>query len=186
MAIGPGLTTNPEGGGLLEWLLSRIDFPAVVDADALNLVAGNPDIVREAKSDVVLTPHPGEMSRLRSMSVTDIQADRPASAGALARALNSTTILKGAGTIVACPDGRIHVNLTGNPGMGKGGMGDALTGLIGGLMAQGLRVEDASRAGVFIHGRAGDHASRRGSQHTLTTSDLIEHLPCTFRDLSAR
>jgi NAD(P)H-hydrate epimerase len=184
--IGPGLTTHDESRRLTESLLRAVRSPLVVDADGLNVLAGDLDPVRRCGSPVMLTPHPGEMARLLGCSAADVQADRPGSARrAMARA-RAVVVLKGAGTVVAAPDRTPAVNMTGGPGMAKGGMGDVLAGLIAGLAAQGLEPFDAARLGVFVHGRAGDDAAWRGSQAGLTAGDVIRELAGCFLAIAGR
>ena len=121
-------------------MLSSTHIPAVIDADALNILAGKPALLaklsKKGKRTLVLTPHPGEMARLAGITVAEVQANRLETARNFARALGVTLVLKGARTLIAHPDGRVAVNTTGNPGMAKGGSGDVLTGLIAGLLAQ--------------------------------------------------
>ncbi len=142
LAVGPGLGQSSDTAEFLAGLLAATTIPAVIDADALNLLAANPDLLArlsesaKAGRTVVLTPHPGEMARLMGASVAEVQADRLAAAREFVRRTGFTLVLKGARTLIAHPDGRVAVNTTGNPGMAKGGSGDLLTGLVAGLMAQ--------------------------------------------------
>lgn len=186
VVIGPGLTRGPATRALVEAVMREAPGPIVVDADALVVFAGAPEVFRQAKQPLVLTPHPGEMAALLGMTVPAVQADRVGAARALAGRAGATVVLKGAGTIVAQPDKPIRINVTGNPGMAKGGAGDVLSGVLGGLLAQGYAAIDAASAAVYVHGRAGDLAAWRRCQVTLTAGDLIEELPYAFRDLSLR
>ncbi|OLB64044.1 MAG: bifunctional ADP-dependent (S)-NAD(P)H-hydrate dehydratase/NAD(P)H-hydrate epimerase, partial [Nitrospirae bacterium 13_2_20CM_2_61_4] len=138
VAIGPGIGREPETVGLVLELLTEIKHPLVLDADGINALAGHAHILRRAQAPVILTPHPGEMARLLGASVADVQQDRLGVAGRFAREFNAHVVLKGAGTVLAGPDGSLAVNPTGNPGMATGGTGDVLTGMIVGLLAQGL------------------------------------------------
>ena len=171
LAVGPGLGQGAWGHAL--WL-TALDSgkPLVLDADGLNLLA------REARSfsaPAVLTPHPGEAARLLDTTTADILRDRFAAARALAKRYHAVVVLKGAGSLIAHPDGRLDVCTWGNPGMGSGGMGDLLTGVVAALMAQGCSAWDAARMGVGLHARAGDLAARHG-ERGLLASDLLEHL----------
>jgi NAD(P)H-hydrate epimerase len=146
--------------------------PAVVDADALNLLARDP-LALPAHS--VLTPHPGEAARLLGIDTVAVGNDRFAAVRAIAGRFGAVAVLKGAGTLIAAPDGTVAVCPWGNPGMASGGMGDVLTGVIAGLLAQGVDAWDAACAGVALHARAGDIASARGQAGTLA-SDLFAPL----------
>jgi NAD(P)H-hydrate epimerase len=183
VAIGPGLGQS-EGvtRQVWEWL-DACRHPLVVDADGLNALARNTAILNHVNVPLVLTPHPGEMGRLISQTAATVQARRWDVAREFARNNRLTLVLKGAGTVVAANSGPLWVNLTGNPGMAKGGMGDALTGIIGALLAQGLSSFDAARAGVYVHGAAGDRAAARVGERGLLTTDLIAELGATFAGL---
>jgi NAD(P)H-hydrate epimerase len=171
LAVGPGLGQRAWGHAL--WL-SALDStqPLVLDADGLNLLAHEP---RQFDRPVVLTPHPGEAARLLQVSVAEIEADRFAAARALARRYAAVVVLKGAGSLIAAPDGRLAVCPWGNPGMASGGMGDLLTGIIGALLAQGCGAWRAACLGVGLHARAGDMAAREG-ERGLMASDLLAPL----------
>jgi NAD(P)H-hydrate epimerase len=183
LAWGPGMPTTPAAGGLVRAALATLELPVVLDADALNHLAGHTAAVRAAKAPVVLTPHPGEAARLLGVDTAAVQDDRVAAARRLAADTSAVVVLKGARTIVAEPDGRATINPTGNPGMGTGGAGDVLTGVIGALLAQGVRAADAARLGVYVHGRAGDLAAARG-QRGVVAGDISAHLPEAFASLT--
>jgi len=183
LAIGPGLSTHPDVAILVRRLLESIRTPAVVDADALNVLGTDLEFLRERGSFTVLTPHPGEMARLLAASVSDIQEDRVGSALACARKSGCVVVLKGAGTIVAHPDGRYFLNRTGNPGMATGGTGDVLTGMIGAVLAMGHDPLMSAMASVFLHGAAGDHALEKIPETALIASDIIDSLGPALREL---
>lgn len=170
VAVGPGLGTGEWGRALWAAALES-GLPAVLDADALNLLARDPF----RRDDWILTPHPGEAARLLDTDVVAVQADRPAAARELSRRYGAVAVLKGAGTLVADPSGGLGLCDRGNPGMATGGMGDVLTGLIAGLLAQGLSPRDAARAGVALHAEAADRAARAG-ERGLAASDLFPPL----------
>jgi NAD(P)H-hydrate epimerase len=177
VAIGPGLSTHFETVQVVRDLILRVARPLVIDADGLNALAGYTDILKRAKAPLILTPHPGEMGRLLSKSAAEVQKDRVGAASGFARKFNVTLVLKGAGTVVAVPDGRVFINSSGNPGMATGGTGDVLTGMIGGLLAQGLTAEQAACLGVYLHGLAGDLAAKEKGQAALIAGDLLEKIP---------
>ena len=186
VVIGPGLTRHPDSALWVRNLLLECKRPLVLDADALNVLEGNPEWMARAKAPVVITPHPGEMARLLGCKVADVQADREGAAQQAAKLTGAVVVLKGAGTLVAHKDQPLCVNLTGNPGMATGGMGDVLAGIVGGFLAQGVVPFEAAKAGVFVHGRAGDNAAWRTSQIGLGAADVIAELPYVFRELVTR
>ena len=172
VALGPGLGRGEWASGLFAKALeSRL--PMVVDADALNLLAADP----QRRQNWVLTPHPGEAARLLGTSVQALQADRFAAVAAVREKFGGTALLKGAGSLVLEAQGPIRVNRSGNPGMATGGMGDVLTGLIAGLMAQGLAPGAAAVAGVCLHGQAADACAAASGQRGLLAGDLLAALP---------
>ncbi|MEJ2686095.1 MAG: NAD(P)H-hydrate dehydratase [Gammaproteobacteria bacterium] len=170
VAIGPGLGQGTWGRQMFQTVLAS-GLPLVVDADALNLLAKAPRTL----DNWVLTPHPGEAGRLLGGGARDVQADRFAALGRLLARFGGTCVLKGAGTLIGDANGVVSVCTRGNPGMASGGMGDVLTGTIAGLGAQGLDLPAAARAGVCVHGAAGDRAARAG-ERGLLASDLIREL----------
>lgn len=183
---GPGLTQDPASRAVVEWLLDHCRAPLVLDADAINVLAGDPQRLRRSKGSVILTPHPGEMARLLGKDIAQVQGDRVGAAREAAVKTGATVALKGAGTVVTARERTAYVNMTGNPGMATGGSGDVLAGLLVGLVGQGLAPYDAVRAGVFVHGRSGDMAAWRGSQAGMIAGDIISELPFAFRELMLR
>jgi len=187
LAIGPGLGQHPASKTFVQKLLATTRAPAVLDADALNLLSSDPawmemlsDQARNGRT-IVLTPHPGEMARLSGLSTTEVQADRPGTASAFAQKTGFIVVLKGARTLIAHPDGSIAINTSGNPGMAKGGSGDVLTGLIAGLLAQ--HPQDpyhAVEAAVCLHGLSADFAVGRLHERTLMATDLLQDLSRAF------
>lgn len=180
---GPGLSADPSISAILEAILAQSVKPVIIDADGINALAANINILREAKCPVVLTPHPGEMSRLTGIAVRDIQANRIHIAKDFAQKWNTVIILKGARTVVALPAGDVYINCTGNPGMATGGSGDVLAGVIAAFMGQGIPVAEAAIAAVYIHGLAGDIAAERYGEYSLKATDIIEALPEAFKRL---
>ncbi|MBF7083161.1 NAD(P)H-hydrate dehydratase [Desulfallas sp. Bu1-1] len=183
LALGPGLGTNNETAAVVKEILLRIEIPCVLDADGLNAMVGKTELFRVVKSDLVVTPHPGEMARLTGCSTGQIQNNRLNIATQKAVDWHSVVVLKGEGTTVAGPDGTLFINGTGNPGMASGGTGDVLTGVIAGLIAQGMQALYAAAAGVFLHGEAGDIAAREKGMAGLLASDLLENLPAVIKHI---
>ncbi|HEY1766786.1 MAG TPA: NAD(P)H-hydrate dehydratase [Terracidiphilus sp.] len=186
LAIGPGLGQSPETAKFTTGLLSSSDLPAVIDADALNILAAQPMLLsrlsHRGKRMLVLTPHPGEMARLTGTTVAHVQANRLEIARDFAQRMGVTLVLKGARTLIAHPDGRVAVNTTGNPGMAKGGSGDLLTGLIAGMIAQYPHdFARAVEAAVYLHGLSADLAVCAGNEHTLLATDCLQNLSQAFR-----
>jgi len=181
VAIGPGLGQQAETQKMVWKAISSCALPMVVDADALNALAQSVAALRKLKKPLVLTPHPGEMARLVGKTVAEVQASRWDMARGFARDYHVITVLKGAGTVVTDWAGPLWVNSTGNPGMAKGGMGDALTGIIAAFLAQRMTALDAARAGVFLHGLAGDLTREVLGEQAMLTTDLIEHLGAALK-----
>jgi ADP-dependent NAD(P)H-hydrate dehydratase / NAD(P)H-hydrate epimerase len=184
LAIGPGLGQSPETVKFTTGLLAATKIPAVIDADALNILAAKPVLLAKLARGrtLVLTPHPGEMARLAGITMADVQAKRLEVARGFARRNGVTLVLKGARTLVAHPDGSVAVNTTGNPGMAKGGSGDVLAGLVAGLLAQyPAEVARAVEAAVYLHGLAADLAVRDADEHTLLATDSLAQFSRAFR-----
>lgn len=184
--LGPGMGTCRETQTLVERVLAGSRVPLVLDADGLNACANRAYLIKRARCPVVITPHPGEMARLLADSVKAVQAERQATAGKVATTTGAVVVLKGAGTVIATPEGALHVNCSGNPGMATGGMGDALSGFMSGLAAQGHPTSAAARAAVYLHGRAGDLAAGRLSMRGLCVTDLPAHFPDALCELARR
>jgi NAD(P)H-hydrate epimerase len=188
LAIGPGLGTSPEASDFALGLLNFSRLPAVVDADALNVLSAHPGLLPKIATDrvLVLTPHPGEMSRLTGKSIVEIQSNRLQIARDFATRNQVILVLKGSRTLIAHPDGSIAVNTTGNPGMAKGGSGDLLTGIVAALLAQFPdHPRQAVEAAVYLHGLAADITVQQpgigGDQHTLLATDSLAFLHRAFR-----
>jgi hydroxyethylthiazole kinase-like uncharacterized protein yjeF len=177
LAIGPGLSTDKETIQLLEALLPQVECPLVIDADGINALGKSGKLIERIQAETVLTPHPKEMSRLSGLSVQDILSHRIERSREFAQEHEVTLLLKGARTLVAFADGTVLVNPTGNPGMATAGSGDVLTGLIAGLISQGLSAPSATAAGAFIHGMAGDLYVEAIHEVPLIASDLLDKIP---------
>jgi NAD(P)H-hydrate epimerase len=176
VAVGPGLGVSKGTRRLLASVLA-MKVPTIIDADALNVIARNPGMLRNRKTETILTPHPGEMARLIGRNTQYVQHHRVACARQIARKFNCIVVLKGAGTVIADRYGDIDVNKTGNPGMATAGVGDVLAGMIVGFRAQGLACWGSAVAGVYLHGLAGDLAARDKGQYGMIASDLLEQIP---------
>ena len=185
LTIGPGLGDNANTAEFLSILLSQLDQanPVVLDADALNILSKSHQWWERFESPAVLTPHPGEMSRLMGISTQEIQQDRKTAALETARKFNRVVVLKGSATLIASPDGRLNVSPWVNSGLAKGGSGDVLAGLVGGLLAQQPDdLFEMASLGVFIHGYAADVARRELGETGMRASDLSDRLGSFFRD----
>jgi NAD(P)H-hydrate epimerase len=185
LAMGPGLGESAETQKFVHSVVAHREIPLVLDADGLNAFAGHTDKLNGKKDVLVLTPHPGEMARLLGSTVKAVEADRENMARKFATEHELILVLKGWRTLVAHPDGRTAVNLTGNPGMAKGGSGDVLTGLVAGMLSQakayGATDDEAVEAAVHLHGLAADMAVATGDEHTFLPTDLLHWLPRAFQ-----
>ena len=184
VALGPGLDRRPGTVALVHKLVETITLPLVIDADGLNALAEDMSVLRRKKSlQVILTPHPGEMSRLLGTSIPDVDAIRISVAQEFAVNYGVYLVLKGARTIIASPDGIAAINGSGNPGMATGGMGDVLTGIIVSLLGQGYPAWDACRLGVFIHGYSADLVAEEKGEIGINATDVQEMLPFAYNKL---
>jgi len=186
LALGPGLSTNAETVDLVKTLIAKIKKikngpPLIIDADALNAVSNDVSILKNSKTPIIITPHPGELARITKKSTAEIQKKRAETARSISRKLGVVIVLKGAYTIVARPKGEVFLNTTGNPGMASAGMGDVLTGIIASLVAQGVSPFEAALSGVYLHGLAGDISAKIKGEHGLIASDVIEALPYAIK-----
>jgi NAD(P)H-hydrate epimerase len=177
VVIGPGIGVDDDTRKVVAWVVRQSRVPVVLDADALNCVAGHTELLTAAAAPLLLTPHPGEMARLTGMSTKAIQADRVGCARRFAERHGCILILKGARTVIADPQGRAWINPAGNPGMASGGMGDVLCGILGGFLAQGLPPGEAARLGVYLHGASADRVAEDSGEIGMLASDIIAALP---------
>lgn len=186
IAIGPGLSTNPETVELIQALMKHLDRPTVLDADALNALTGRASLLTQCKIPPILTPHPGEMARLEVDATTQtVNADRIGTARRFSRERGVFVVLKGARTVIARPDGLVAICPTGNPGMATAGTGDVLTGMVVGLLAQGLSSWDAACTATYVHGYAGDLAALQLGQAGMLAGDLIAQIPYALQQPQA-
>ncbi len=186
LALGPGMGTHENTKKLVAELVQSMAIPMVLDADALNCLSEHMDVLKNAKAPVVITPHPGEMARLCGKTTEEIQNDRVGIARAFTQKFQVILVLKGAQTLVALPNGEVFCCPVGNPGMASGGMGDVLTGIIAGLVAQKMDVEKAVTAGVYVHGLAGDMLADEIGEFGFLASDIIETIPFAMKDIMGR
>lgn len=184
VAVGPGLGQSNESKEALMNLIVGCNVPLVLDADALNILSQRDDWLYLLPKGCVLTPHPGESVRLFGKAPSRFHAI--GSIRAIARDKGFTIVLKGAYTTIITPDGELHFNSTGNPGMATGGSGDVLTGIILSLLAQGYNSIDASRIAVYVHGLAGDLAAKDKGETALTAGDIVDYLPIAWRSLERK
>jgi NAD(P)H-hydrate epimerase len=182
LAIGPGISRDPETAELARSLVARQQLPIVLDADGLNAFEGRTAELNGKGRTLVITPHPGEMARLAGCTIPEVQKDRLGVARKFAREHEVIVVLKGHRTLVVQPDGEAWVNTTGNPGMATGGTGDILTGMVAGMIAQHPKdAFVAVLAAVHLHGLAGDVMREQVGEHSLVATDLLQGLPEAFR-----
>jgi NAD(P)H-hydrate epimerase len=177
VAMGPGMSQNKETQSLIRNIVTRCRKPIVMDADGINAMVGYPDILKNRKCPLILTPHPGEMARLTGKDAADVQNDRKNIALKFANEYNTVLVLKGHNTLVADPAGEFYVNETGNAGMATGGTGDVLAGMVASFVGQGLEPVKASALAVYFHGLAGDMAVKEKGPLSLIATDLLHKLP---------
>ena len=183
IVIGPGLGTDKYVLSLMNLVIETAKVPIIIDADGLNVISQNKYLLEKLKVPVILTPHLGEMSRLNQKAITVIKDNLIKEASDFSSKHNLICVLKDARTIVTSNNGDIYINITGNNGMAKAGSGDVLTGIIAGLIAQGSSTFCAAKAGVYIHGKAGDFAKEVKGERSILASDLIEHIATVFENI---
>ncbi|XOQ49093.1 MAG: Bifunctional NAD(P)H-hydrate repair enzyme [Eubacteriales bacterium] len=181
--IGCGLGQSKQTTELVLELISKSQVPLIIDADGINILAENINILKTVHVPVILTPHPGEMARLLQTSAKDVQAHRLAYARDFAKEHNVILVLKGAGTIIAEPNGMAHLNMTGNAGMAKGGSGDVLAGMLASFAAQGMDPVKAAVGAVYLHGAAGDRCAKEFSKTAMLPTDILNMLPGLFLEI---
>lgn len=180
LLFGPGLGNTADTAALLRAAAPGVGCPLVLDADGLNAAAALGRLPKPDGAPLVITPHPGEMARLCGLSAAAVNADRQALAARFARAWGCVVVLKGHGTIVAGPGGEVYRNTTGGPGLARGGSGDALAGMLAGLLAQGLDALSAAIAAVWLHGAAADACAAKRGSYGMLPHDLFSELGALF------
>ena len=181
--IGCGLSVCDDTKNLVQSVITNCEKPLVIDADALNCICNKPEILKNLKAPAIITPHPGEMARLLHSTPKTVNLNRENTAIDFAKKFGVVTVLKGAGTIIASPDGEVYINHTGNSGMATGGSGDVLSGIIGSLLAQGASPINAAAAGVFLHGTIGDLAAEKLGKISMLPTDMIDMIPTAYLKL---
>lgn len=183
VVIGCGLSVCDDTKNLVQSVITNCEKPLVIDADALNCICNKPEILKNLKAPAIITPHPGEMARLLHSTPKTVNSNRENTAINFAKKFGVVTVLKGAGTIIASPDGEVYINHTGNSGMATGGSGDVLSGIIGSLLAQGAAPINAAAAGVFLHGTIGDLAAEKLGKISMLPTDMIDMIPTAYLKL---
>lgn len=183
LVVGCGLGLAGDVASVVEKLARTASCPILIDADGITALKGNIHVIKERASETVLTPHPREMARFCGLTVQQVQADRLNVARTVAADTGSIIVLKGANTVIACPDGRIYINPAATSALAKGGSGDVLSGLIGSLLAQGYSAEDAAVLGVYIHAKAGQYAADDSSEYSVLPSDLPGYFAKAFHSI---
>lgn len=181
IGVGPGLGTKSNSRRALAGLLEQAKVPLVIDADALNIISENKDLLEKLPENSILTPHPGEFKRL--VGETSSGYDNIQKQISFSQKHKVVLVLKGAYTSISTPDGKVYFNSTGNPGMATGGSGDVLTGIILGLLAQKIEPENAAIFGVYLHGLAGDLAAKEKSEMSLIAGDIVDLLGGAFSEI---
>lgn len=174
--VGCGLGNNEITKKIVGYMIKNLDCPIIIDADGLNSISANIDILKENKNGVIITPHPMEFARLTGKTVSEIQSDRLSAAKSFAEENNVIVVLKGANTVIAAPTGEAFINTTGNPGLSKGGSGDVLTGIIGSLAAQGADLFYGAVLGVYLHGLAADRLAAKKNLFGIMPRELADEV----------
>jgi len=185
LMIGPGISTHPSTAKLVLSLLPKIKIPAVIDADALNILASKPELFKSLNQPVVLTPHPGEFARLLRISTKEMVEKKLELTPQFAQKYGVYVVLKGYKTLIATPEGDVFINPTGNPGMATAGSGDVLSGMIASMIIQEKDLLEAVLAAVYVHGLSGDIGVEKVGEKALTAAKIITYLPAAMKRLSS-
>ena len=184
LVLGPGIGVDEDRIGFVSEILLNYEGPIVLDADGLNCISqGKQELLLERKGATIITPHPGELSRLIGVSIKEIQKNRLEYSKEVSNKYNIITVLKGANTIVSNPKGEVFINPTGNPGMATAGSGDVLAGMIASFVGQGIMPYEACILGVYCHGLAGDLAKLDKGEYGMIASDILDKIPYSIGKL---
>lgn len=183
IAIGMGYSQNGRIKHIMKMVMQKFTKPVVIDADGINFLASNIELLKSKKCPAVLTPHPGEFSRLIKMDIEEVNSNRIFLATKYANELNSVILLKGAGTVVSSIEGTVRINSTGNSGMATAGSGDVLSGIIAAFLAQGMNTFDSASIGAYIHGLSGDIVKKDKTEYGIIASDITDNLPSAFKKI---
>lgn len=183
LALGPGLGIDSERIELVKQILLNYERTIVLDADGINCLVNSTEVFKQRRGKTIITPHPGELSRLLGISIEEIESDRVRYAQITSKKFGVITVLKGANTVISCEEGKVYINPTGNPGMATAGSGDVLTGIITSFIGQGIECLDAAVAGVYVHGLAGDLAKYDKGEYGLIATDILEYIPYAIKSL---
>jgi hydroxyethylthiazole kinase-like uncharacterized protein yjeF len=184
IALGPGIGVDDERVELVSKIIKNVNSPIVIDADGINCISSNIEMLNYKKNQMIITPHPGEMARLLNLDIKDIEANRLYYCQYISEKYNIYIVLKGHKTIVTSPQGELYINNTGNPGMATAGSGDVLTGIIVSLLGQNLSPFNAAKLGVYLHGLAGDIARDEKGEYGLIATDILESIPYAIMNLN--
>lgn len=182
IATGSGCTNLKNYNSMLQYLMENYQNTLVIDAEGINQL--NSDMLKNHKQNIILTPHHGEMARLLKKDVSYLRTDIAKKSAHFANKFNLFLVLKGARTLIACPDGEVYINTSGNPGMATAGSGDVLTGIIASFIGQSIEIKNALRAAVYVHGFSGDLAAEQFGEYSLIAGDLIKYLPKAIQFLN--
>ncbi|MCK4759521.1 MAG: NAD(P)H-hydrate dehydratase, partial [Candidatus Aminicenantes bacterium] len=186
LMIGPGISTHPSTAEFVLSLIPKINIPAVIDADALNILASRPETIKSLRRPAVLTPHPGEFARLLDISTREVVEKKLELVPQFAAEYGVYLVLKGYRTLTATPDGKVYANPTGNPGMATAGSGDVLSGMIASMIIQEKNLLEAVLAAVYVHGLSGDLGVKKVGEKPLTAGDIIRYLSQSIKLLAPR
>jgi len=179
--LGPGMSLDEETQELVRQLTKEIEKPLLLDGDGITAISKDPNMIKERQHPTILTPHPGEMSRLMQTSIQDVLKNQIPVVEKETKSLNAYIVLKGAHSLIGYPDEKVFVNMSGNPGMATAGSGDVLTGTIAAMYGLGLDLKDAVRTGVFLHGFSGDLAAEEKGEDGITAQDILDFLPFAIK-----
>jgi NAD(P)H-hydrate epimerase len=182
VVIGPGLSLDPRTQELVRKLVPDLKKPVLIDGDGITAVAGAPALIQERSFPTVMTPHAGEMASITGRSTAEIQRNRVDVLQAACASWGAFIVLKGARSLIGCPDEQVFINMTGNPGMATAGSGDVLTGTIAAMFGMGMPWSEAIRKGVYIHGLAGDLAAGKEGEDGITARDILGYLPLALKE----